>query len=39
MPILNNVIRLLDSRKIPFTAHELPLEKLGALEAAQFMGC
>ena len=38
MPISNNVTRLLDSRKIPYTAHELTVEKLGALEAAQFMG-
>ena len=38
MPIVNNVTRLLDSRKISYTAHELPVEKLGALEAAQFMG-
>ena len=34
----NNVIRLLESRKIPFTAFELPPEKLGAMEAAQWMG-
>jgi len=38
MTIVNNVTRLLDSRKIPYTAHELPVEKLGALEAAQFLG-
>jgi Cys-tRNA(Pro)/Cys-tRNA(Cys) deacylase len=34
----NNVTRLLDSRKIPYTAFELPPEKLGALEAAQIIG-
>lgn len=34
----NNVTRLLDSRKIPYTAFELPNEKLGALEAAQYLG-
>jgi Cys-tRNA(Pro)/Cys-tRNA(Cys) deacylase len=34
----NNVTRLLDSRGIPYTAFELPAEKLGALEAAQLMG-
>jgi len=34
----NNVTRLLESRKIPFTAFELPPEKLSALEAAQLMG-
>ncbi len=38
MTFVNNVTRFLDSREIPYTAHELPLEKLGALEAAQFMG-
>lgn len=34
MPITNNVTRLLDSRKIPYTAYELPVEKHGALETA-----
>jgi Cys-tRNA(Pro)/Cys-tRNA(Cys) deacylase len=34
----NNVTRLLDSRKIPYTAFELPAEKLGAVEAAGHMG-
>jgi Cys-tRNA(Pro)/Cys-tRNA(Cys) deacylase len=34
----NNITRLLDSRKIPYTAFELPNEKLGAIEAAQYMG-
>lgn len=33
----NNVTRFLDSRKIKYTAHELPNEKLGAGEAAEFM--
>ena len=37
MPIVNNVTRLLDSRKIPYTAFELPLEKLGALETARLL--
>lgn len=37
MPITNNVTRLLDSRKIPYTAYELPLEKLGALETARLL--
>ena len=37
MPIVNNVTRLLDSRKIPYTAFELPPEKLGALEAARLL--
>jgi len=34
----NNVTRLLDSHKIPYTAFDLPVEKLGALEAAQILG-
>ncbi len=34
----NNVTRLLDSKKIPYTAFELPPEKLGALEAARIIG-
>ncbi len=38
MPAVNNVTRLLDQRKIPYTAFELPAEKLGAVEAAQHMG-
>lgn len=33
--IKNNVTRLLDSRKIAYTAYELPAEKLGALETAR----
>ena len=33
-----NVTRLLDQRKIAYTAFELPAEKLGAVEAAQYMG-
>ncbi len=37
MPITNNVTRLLDSRKIPYEAHEFPAEKMGALEVAQLM--
>ena len=36
--IRNNVTRLLDSRKIVYTAFELPNEKLGAVEAAGFLG-
>jgi Cys-tRNA(Pro)/Cys-tRNA(Cys) deacylase len=38
MAMRNNVTRLLDQRKIPYSAYELPAEKLGALEAAQFLG-
>ncbi len=38
MQLINNVIRLLDSRKIPYTAFELPAEKLGATETARLLG-
>ena len=34
----NNVTRLLDSRKISYTAFELPTEKLGAMETARLLG-
>jgi Cys-tRNA(Pro)/Cys-tRNA(Cys) deacylase len=34
----NNVTRLLDSRKIRYTAFELPAEKLGAEETARQLG-
>ena len=37
MPIVNNITRLLDSRKIPYQVFELPAEKLGALETAQLL--
>jgi Cys-tRNA(Pro)/Cys-tRNA(Cys) deacylase len=33
----NNVTRLLEARGIPYTAFELPVEKLGALEAAAIL--
>lgn len=35
--ITNNITRLLDSRKIPYTAFELPAEKLGAQETARLL--
>ncbi len=35
MPITNNVTRLLQSRKIAFTALELPAEKISALDTAR----
>jgi len=38
MPIVNNVTRLLDSKKIQYTAYELPHEKLGADETARLLG-
>jgi Cys-tRNA(Pro)/Cys-tRNA(Cys) deacylase len=34
----NNVTRFLDSKKVSYTAFELPAEKLGALESAQLLG-
>jgi len=37
MPIVNNVTRLLESRKIPHTVYELPAEKLGAMETARLL--
>lgn len=37
MTIRNNVTRLLDQRKIPYTTYELPAEKLGALEVAELL--
>jgi Cys-tRNA(Pro)/Cys-tRNA(Cys) deacylase len=33
----NNVTRLLQGRKIPFTTYDLPAEKLGALETARLL--
>ena len=38
MTITNNVTRFLDARKVNYTAHELPAEKLGAVEAAHHLG-
>jgi len=37
MTISNNVTRLLDSRKIPYTAYELSAEKHGAMETARLL--
>ena len=34
MAVTNNVTRLLDSRRISYTAYDLPAEKLGARETA-----
>lgn len=36
--IKNNVTRMLESRGIPYQAFELPIEKIGAIEAAQILG-
>ena len=38
MPVKNNVTRFLDSRKVQYTVYETPVEKLGALETARFLG-
>ncbi len=38
MTIVNNVTRLLDSRKISYSAYELTPEKRGAQETAQLLG-
>jgi Cys-tRNA(Pro)/Cys-tRNA(Cys) deacylase len=38
MPVVNNITRLLDSRKIPYVTFELPVEKLGAAETARLLG-
>lgn len=38
MPAANNVTRLLDARRIKYTAFELPAEKLGAPETARILG-
>ena len=37
MTVTTNVTRLLDSKKIPYTAYETSAEKLGALETARFL--
>jgi Cys-tRNA(Pro)/Cys-tRNA(Cys) deacylase len=34
----NNVTRMLDSKKIPYKAFDLPAEKLGAVESAHLLG-
>ena len=38
MAVTNNVTRFLDAHKVQYVAHELPPEKLGAVEAATYMG-
>lgn len=37
MPVINNVTRMLDSKKIQYEAFELPVEKLGAIETAAIL--
>lgn len=34
----NNITRMLEAKKIPFKAYELPAEKLGAAETARILG-
>jgi Cys-tRNA(Pro)/Cys-tRNA(Cys) deacylase len=34
----NNITRLLESKHIPYTAFDLPAEKLGAIETAELLG-
>lgn len=34
----NNVTRMLESRKIPYRAYDLPPEKIGAVESARLLG-
>jgi Cys-tRNA(Pro)/Cys-tRNA(Cys) deacylase len=36
--VSNNVTRLLEARRIPYTTFELPIEKLGAMETARILG-
>ena len=38
MTTVNNITRLLDSRKISYQAYEMPAEKLSALDVAQLLG-
>jgi Cys-tRNA(Pro)/Cys-tRNA(Cys) deacylase len=38
MPFINNITRLLDSKKIPYKAFEFPAEKLSAVETARRLG-
>ena len=34
----NNITRMLEAKKIPYSAYELPAEKLGAVETAHLLG-
>jgi Cys-tRNA(Pro)/Cys-tRNA(Cys) deacylase len=36
--LTNNIMRMLEAKKIPFKAYELPVEKLGALDTARILG-
>ena len=35
--LTNNITRMLDAKKIPYRAFELPAEKLGAVETARYL--
>jgi Cys-tRNA(Pro)/Cys-tRNA(Cys) deacylase len=35
--VVNNITRLLDTKKVPYAAFELPAEKLGAVETARLL--
>ena len=35
--VANNITRMLEAKKIPFKAYELPAEKLGAVETARLL--
>jgi len=37
MPVVNNLTRMLDAKRIPYTTFELPAEKLGAQETARLL--
>lgn len=37
MPVINNITRLLDSKKIEYRSFETPNEKLGAIETAKII--
>jgi len=37
MTIKNNITRMLDAKKVNYSAYELPPEKLGAVEAARYL--
>lgn len=37
MPAANNITRMLDARKVPYTAFETPAEKLGAQAVARLL--
>jgi len=36
--VTNNITRMLDARKIPYIAYELPAEKLSAIQTARLLG-